>query len=974
MGILIVSLLVVNQNFAGLISPARHTKLKTLNSQTTKAKTSVGILSPTIYVNPGDDIQALVEAKGDQQSSSQAKKVLYEHLKDTVITLPATNKHPASYANDVKTMSDRETKTYYVDSLSGQDTNNGRSPQTAWRTLSKIENTALFPGDTVLLARGRTWRESLTIRQSGAQRFPITIGAYGAGVNPILDGSIPLSGIQPGTIQTFSISQEPRQLMVNGQLVPRAQYPNNDFLYIDENTNDGDRNRSYLVDYDNGINNRDVIGATITIRIYGWYVESGTVTSFNGSRYNLDMFLTNGTYPIQYDYGYFLSGKDWMIDQPGEWTYNNNTRKLKIYVSAYTQSIDASVLPVGLTITGTSYSNLVSSVVIQDLTIKNFYEIGIMSLYAQDITLQNLVLENNLGKGIFLSDADLSDENPTSSRIINNTIRASNIGLWTHHCKNTAIKDNRIEDVGKLRFLPQKSTIGMDWMNNQMYGIIAGWMENSVIEQNSLNRLGYIGISFSGPNNIVRNNLVENVMLQMIDGGAIYTYGDFGSGTIVEHNIVRNVPRVIAGTPYRPEGSWSHLYNDAYPWGANGIYLDEGSNGVRVFKNTILNVGSDGLMFHQSWSHDVRENIVAGTKQYAINVMTQARPDGFNTNYHVQDNIFLNYGKNAYTNLRKRSTQTEGYFDHNKGFSPNVPYYAEIYMDDVPHRGEWHRLPEWSLLTGHELSSSDLRSVYSSIPFVMNTTASPKIRQTFNFESGLAGWHMQDQGIVTLKSSCAGLGLNGKCLEFDTLPIPADGRATVLTPLPSMQAGKGYILTFDAVADHPVSVEALYAYNGEGVYLTRQRIEQTPKKISVYFIALQTYASPNFYLRKILSANDNSHPRYHIYIDNVVLTEVSARPRDWSDDIQVYTNPQMSTQTYSLPVNQLCTLEGSPAPASVSIAPFESQVFFKCACNNDGVCNNRETKTCGDCKIKAVENVTLRQPASGNLQKTVKKK
>lgn len=62
MGVWIVSLLVVNQNFAGVISPANYTRLKTLNSKTTNTKTSVGITSPTIYVNPGDDIQALVEA------------------------------------------------------------------------------------------------------------------------------------------------------------------------------------------------------------------------------------------------------------------------------------------------------------------------------------------------------------------------------------------------------------------------------------------------------------------------------------------------------------------------------------------------------------------------------------------------------------------------------------------------------------------------------------------------------------------------------------------------------------------------------------------------------------------------------------------------------------------------------------------------------------------------------------------------
>jgi hypothetical protein len=53
---------IVNQSFAGLFSPVGNTKLKTLNSKETNTKTSIGIPSPTICVNPGDDIQALVEA------------------------------------------------------------------------------------------------------------------------------------------------------------------------------------------------------------------------------------------------------------------------------------------------------------------------------------------------------------------------------------------------------------------------------------------------------------------------------------------------------------------------------------------------------------------------------------------------------------------------------------------------------------------------------------------------------------------------------------------------------------------------------------------------------------------------------------------------------------------------------------------------------------------------------------------------
>ena len=78
--------------------------------------------------------------------------------------------------------------TYYV-SPAGNDSNNGTSQASAWKTLAKINNTALQPGDTVLFKRGAIWRESLTVKTSGAAGKPITFDAYGTGNKPVFYGS-----------------------------------------------------------------------------------------------------------------------------------------------------------------------------------------------------------------------------------------------------------------------------------------------------------------------------------------------------------------------------------------------------------------------------------------------------------------------------------------------------------------------------------------------------------------------------------------------------------------------------------------------------------------------------------------------------------------------------------------------------------------------------------------------------------------
>ena len=45
---------------------------------------------------------------------------------------------------------------YYLDSKAGDDSNSGRSPSSAWRTIAKLNSIALSPGDTVYFRRGES--------------------------------------------------------------------------------------------------------------------------------------------------------------------------------------------------------------------------------------------------------------------------------------------------------------------------------------------------------------------------------------------------------------------------------------------------------------------------------------------------------------------------------------------------------------------------------------------------------------------------------------------------------------------------------------------------------------------------------------------------------------------------------------------------------------------------------------------------
>lgn len=69
--------------------------------------------------------------------------------------------------------------TYYV-SNNGSDTNNGLSPDTAWKTIARVNQDTYIPGDKILFERGGKWENTtLQPQGSGSAEAYITIGAYG---------------------------------------------------------------------------------------------------------------------------------------------------------------------------------------------------------------------------------------------------------------------------------------------------------------------------------------------------------------------------------------------------------------------------------------------------------------------------------------------------------------------------------------------------------------------------------------------------------------------------------------------------------------------------------------------------------------------------------------------------------------------------------------------------------------------------
>ena len=74
---------------------------------------------------------------------------------------------------------------FYI-STSGNDTNDGLSVATPWKTLKKVSGQVFEPGDAVLLKTGEFWDEAVEIQGHGSAQDPILFSSYGGSEKPII--------------------------------------------------------------------------------------------------------------------------------------------------------------------------------------------------------------------------------------------------------------------------------------------------------------------------------------------------------------------------------------------------------------------------------------------------------------------------------------------------------------------------------------------------------------------------------------------------------------------------------------------------------------------------------------------------------------------------------------------------------------------------------------------------------------------
>ena len=510
-------------------------------------------------------------------------------------------------------------------------------------------------------------------------------------------------------------------------------------------------------------------GTGISIRTNAWNISDRKIASISGSRFTFDI---PSTYPVVKNWGYFLYGQRWMLDEPGEWHYDATTKTVSIWMAD--SNAPGNRISVGQRALGIEASNL-SHVRIEGLTIQNV-STGVRMQKTTNTVLRNTNIYDTLSFGVdAMQSTDSGVEASQIVRTMGDAISAGVSSIRFHAYDNLIMDSSTQTRNGLLVGLPgdAKAAIG------------AG--RSAVIRGNRIYGTGYIGIRLHS-DSLVSGNHVENACLVLDDCGAIYTDGQNNNSTI-ENNTVLNV---TGGLPGKPANLASQ---------AQGIYLDDLTSGVAVRGNTIVNA-DNGIQLHNAASNRIENNTLYGNRRHQIWLQegTKRLSEEGDTygNLVLGNRLFSTLATTVIgqvTGLSKTDTHRFANFDSNQYFTLLTP---TISSESWPSGGTTYTLPAWqtaitsmSLPRNLDPAASEVNS--ASIGYAAFNTTGANVVPNGNLASGKMGWthwNMTAPYGVTLLEPCTPAN---QCLRYTA----GASESLLSSPNFSVQKDQWYKVSFD---------------------------------------------------------------------------------------------------------------------------------------------------------------------------------
>lgn len=232
---------------------------------------------------------------------------------------------------------------FYVDSQNGNDLNEGTSVDDAFSTIKKCVDAIVAPGDECRIRRGR-YHENITITgKHGTSEKPIILAGY-QDERPIIDGTILLKPTwtrYKGRIFKAVIDSDIWQLFINDVMMTNARWPNalwSDFTVFNNSywaksalnsTKDKMIDNSEKNLAGSGINATGAM-AILNIGSFNTFVAKVQSHVPGTNSFTYDNTFGNHHFKPKLNQ-YFLEDKLELLDKPGEWFYDKQTKTLYVW-------------------------------------------------------------------------------------------------------------------------------------------------------------------------------------------------------------------------------------------------------------------------------------------------------------------------------------------------------------------------------------------------------------------------------------------------------------------------------------------------------------------------------------------------------------------------------------------------------------------------------------------------------------------
>jgi parallel beta-helix repeat protein len=479
----------------------------------------------------------------------------------------------------------------------------------------------IVDGSTVELQCGRVYQGTLNLRS----RTNVTVKTVGTCGKAVITPAQPVGGwsLYKGSIYSAPIAWDAAQVMVGAQPVEAAHWPSRSQVWA-KATGTTSTSLSYSMP------NADLVGATLLFRPYDWAVDARKITAYSNGVMTLASTgnLSFDGRPLSGQPNFYVEGKLWMLDEPGEWAVSGGRLYLwaadgaspanRTWASPNKDAIDASNSK-GVTIDSVRIFGAAN---------------GIKALGAANLKVVNTDIVNSSENAILNSGG--SGLTVDTAGIRNSRHDGIVVG-WGGG--GETIKSTSVDASGTLG-MPTSAHAAINLVNSV----------GSYVAGNTVANSAYIGIRVFR-SAVVSGNTVDSACLILSDCGGIYLSAPdkLPLNTRIDSNAIRNVGknfRLAWGIQMDNHANYVTVNNNNFSGNGNGIMIFDGANNAITWNAFSASTQAHIQMSESGSTVSVRNNTVTDNK---------FSTSGVQHNYRVSSDIgassvaqFATYNRNQF--------------------------------------------------------------------------------------------------------------------------------------------------------------------------------------------------------------------------------------------------------------------------------------------------------------------------------------